>query len=102
MIELGHLERLPNPADRRSYLLARTEQGRAIHARARPLFGEARRAVELLLDTSPAAVHAAVVDLVAALDAEVAHRKAGAAEPARTAGGVDAVGTTGPRSGGND
>jgi DNA-binding MarR family transcriptional regulator len=75
MIAAGDVERVPNPADRRSYLLDLTRDGRARHARARPLFRAARRAVELRLGTSPTAVQAGIVDLVRALDAEIKERK---------------------------
>jgi DNA-binding MarR family transcriptional regulator len=75
MIAMGHLERIPNPTDGRSYLLALTPEGTAVHARARPVFRAARRAVELRLGRSPAEVHAGVLDLIGALDAEIAQRR---------------------------
>jgi DNA-binding MarR family transcriptional regulator len=75
MVATGHLERLPNPTDGRSYLLALTREGTAAHARARPLFRAARRAVELRLGRSPTEVNAGVRDLIDALDAEIAHRR---------------------------
>lgn len=77
MIALGHLERRPHPTDRRSYLLALTAEGAAVHRRARPLFRAARRAVELRLGSSPTAVHAGIVDLIQALDAEIKERRPG-------------------------
>ena len=76
MIAAGDLRRVPHPADRRSYLLDLTAEGRARHARARPRFRAARRAVELRLDASPEAVQAGIADLVRALDAEIKERKA--------------------------
>jgi DNA-binding MarR family transcriptional regulator len=75
MIESGLLARLPHPADRRSYLLDLTADGRARHGRARPLFRAARRSVELRLASSPTAVHAGLLDLVGALDAEIKGRR---------------------------
>jgi DNA-binding MarR family transcriptional regulator len=76
MIAAGDVRRVANPADRRSYLLDLTPDGRDRHARARPRFRAARRAVELRLGTSPAAVQAGIADLVRALDAEIKERRA--------------------------
>jgi DNA-binding MarR family transcriptional regulator len=76
MIAAGDVERVPHPADRRSYLLDLTAEGRARHARARPRFRAARRSVELRLSASPEAVQAGIADLVRALDAEIKERKA--------------------------
>ena len=75
MIEQGLVERIPHPADRRSYLLSVTVEGKAAHAGARPLFRAARRAVEGRLDRPASEIHAGVQALIAALDAEIADRR---------------------------
>jgi DNA-binding MarR family transcriptional regulator len=77
MIEQGLVERIPHPADGRSYLLSLTVAGKAAHARARPLFRAARRAVEVRLDRAAPEIHAGVTALIAALDAEIAQRRTG-------------------------
>lgn len=45
----GHVERLPNPDDRRSYLLRLTSEGEELLARARPRFRAYAEAVEARL-----------------------------------------------------
>jgi len=46
----GHVERIPNPDDRRSYLIRLTADGRGLLAKARPRFRDYALAVEARLD----------------------------------------------------
>jgi len=46
----GHVERIPNPDDRRSYLIRLTADGRSLLAKARPRFRDYALAVEARLD----------------------------------------------------
>lgn len=46
----GHVERIPNPDDRRSYLIRLTADGRRLLAKARPRFRDYALAVEARLD----------------------------------------------------
>jgi DNA-binding MarR family transcriptional regulator len=65
----GHVEREPNPADRRSYRIKLTPSGRRAHRTAAALFAPMRDSIVEKLGTEEAAVHAALVTLRTALDA---------------------------------
>jgi DNA-binding MarR family transcriptional regulator len=50
LVERGHVERVPNEADRRSYRIALTPRGRAAHAAAAERFTPVRESVVAALD----------------------------------------------------
>ena len=75
----GHVTRLPNADDRRSYRLTLTEDGATVHQRAGERFLPGLRAVEAALGGETAAVRRALASLRAALEsgrssAEPGHR----------------------------
>jgi DNA-binding MarR family transcriptional regulator len=75
LIERGHAERRPNPRDRRSALLALTDEGRAAHERARPAFARVLERVRQHLARSPEEVQLALRALAAASSAALAEVK---------------------------
>jgi MarR family multiple antibiotic resistance transcriptional regulator len=71
--ERRHVERIPNPDDRRSYLLRLTPSGERILAWARPLFRARALAVEARLgDERVAALREALTELGDAIERELA------------------------------
>jgi DNA-binding MarR family transcriptional regulator len=64
----GHVTRLPNADDRRSYRLTLTEDGAAVHQRAGQRFLPGLQAVEAALGGDTAAVRRALASLRAALE----------------------------------
>lgn len=64
----GHVRRLPNADDRRSYRLTLTADGAAVHRRAGEQFLPGLQAVEAALGEDTAAVQRALASLRAALD----------------------------------
>jgi DNA-binding MarR family transcriptional regulator len=65
----GHVRRVANPADGRSYRLALTAAGRRAHLRAGLAFLPALQRVESALATPPARVQAVLRDLHHAVQA---------------------------------
>jgi DNA-binding MarR family transcriptional regulator len=73
--ERGHTERVPNPDDRRSFLIRLTDAGQALLAEARPAFRDYAEAVEARLgDAQVATLRAGLDRLREALDEELAAR----------------------------
>lgn len=64
----GHVQREPNPADRRSYLIKLTPEGRRTHRAAVKLFTPLRTRVAAGLDGEEPQVRDALVTLRAVLD----------------------------------
>ncbi|NNF63192.1 MAG: helix-turn-helix domain-containing protein [Acidimicrobiia bacterium] len=62
-VERGHVSRVPNPADGRSYKLHLTKAGRRAHHSASELFQPALDAVESSMAQSPATMQRALQDL---------------------------------------
>lgn len=80
----GHVQRLPNPADRRSYRVRLTAEGRATHLRAGRLFLPVLDEVAGRLGAGAAETHRrlqAVRQIVTAVDGEL--RRAGGQPPTR-------------------
>jgi DNA-binding MarR family transcriptional regulator len=68
----GHLERAPNPDDRRSYLVALTGDGRELLQTARPRFRALATAVERRLgDERVGSLRGALAELREAIEAEL-------------------------------
>jgi DNA-binding MarR family transcriptional regulator len=68
----GHLERIPNPDDRRSYLVRLTPAGEALLAEARPRFRALAEAVEASLGrTAIDSLRQRLADLRAAVEEEL-------------------------------
>ena len=65
----GHVSRVPNPDDRRSYRIVLTDEGRAVHAGAATRFVPVLGQVVTALDRPEPEVAAALASLRAALDA---------------------------------
>jgi DNA-binding MarR family transcriptional regulator len=71
----GHAERVRHPEDGRSFLLRLTADGAKLLGRARPAFRDYAEAVEARLGSERvAALHAALVELREAIDAELTSR----------------------------
>ena len=76
----GHAERVPNPEDGRSFLVRLTAEGQALLDEARPRFRDYALAVERRLGTKrSSALRKELVELRAAIDAELAVRSRGRA-----------------------
>lgn len=74
----GHAERVPNPDDRRSYLIRLTPQGERLLAEARPAFRDYAEAVEGRLGSKRIeALRAGLEELRDAVVAELEARKSG-------------------------
>ena len=68
----GHAERVPNPADRRSYLIRLTDEGEQLLGDARPAFRDYATAVEARLGSERvASLRAALEELRDAVNAEL-------------------------------
>ena len=63
----GHVRRLPNPRDGRSYLVVLSNDGRAAHRGAAPLYDDAVRRIEAHLDVPSEHIRRAVLALDEAL-----------------------------------
>jgi DNA-binding MarR family transcriptional regulator len=73
----GHAERVPNPDDRRSYLIRLTQEGEQLLGRARPAFRDYATAVEGRLGADRVeALRAALEELRQAVAAELEERGA--------------------------
>lgn len=71
----GHVERVPNPDDRRSYLIRLTAEGERLLGEARPAFRDYAQAVEERLGSERvASLRAALEELRDAVNAELAAR----------------------------
>jgi DNA-binding MarR family transcriptional regulator len=71
----GHAERVPNPDDRRSYLIRLTDEGNRLLAEARPAFRDYAGAVEARLGSDPiGALRAGLEQLRDAISAELDSR----------------------------
>jgi DNA-binding MarR family transcriptional regulator len=71
----GHSERVPNPGDRRSYLIRLTEAGERLLGEARPAFRDYAEAVEGRLGSDRvASLRAALEELRDAVNAELEAR----------------------------
>jgi DNA-binding MarR family transcriptional regulator len=71
----GHSERVPNPDDRRSYLIRLTEAGERLLGEARPAFRDYAEAVEGRLGSDRvASLRAALEELRDAVNAELEAR----------------------------
>jgi DNA-binding MarR family transcriptional regulator len=71
----SHAERVPNPADGRSFLIRLTPKGKRLLDRARPAFRDYAEAVESRLGRKRvAALRTALVELRDAIDEELAAR----------------------------
>jgi DNA-binding MarR family transcriptional regulator len=71
----GHAERIPNPADRRSYLIRLTDEGDTLLGEARPAFRDYAEAVEGRLGSDRVdSLRAALEELRAAVTAELESR----------------------------
>lgn len=71
----GHVERVPNPDDRRSYLIRLTAEGERLLGEARPAFRDYAQAVEERLGSERvASLRAALEELRDAVSAELAAR----------------------------
>jgi DNA-binding MarR family transcriptional regulator len=68
MLERGHLERVPNPSDGRSHLVLLSAEGRKAWDETAPRFHPPARRIELLLESQPETVRAALADLARAID----------------------------------
>jgi len=78
----GHIERVPNPDDRRSYLISLNADGQALLKQARPRFRAYAEAVEQRLgEDRVGGLRGGLTELREAIEAELAH---GDAEPTRT------------------
>jgi len=64
----GHIERIPNPEDKRSYRVQLTAEGRHAHARAAALFRSVRDRVHTALGPQERAVRDALLALRPVLD----------------------------------
>ena len=64
----GHVERVPNPVDRRSYLISLTPAGRRTHDKAAELFTPVRTRIESALGDRQDVIRNSLVTLRAALD----------------------------------
>ena len=64
----GHVERVPNPKDRRSYSIALTPAGHTVHQQAGALFNPALARVTEILGKRTRPVQAALMELRSALD----------------------------------
>jgi DNA-binding MarR family transcriptional regulator len=67
----GHVERKPNPDDRRSYLLALTAEGQKLLRAARPRFRASAEAVEARLGKQVDGLRTGLGDLREAIEAEL-------------------------------
>lgn len=71
----GHVERVPNPDDRRSYLIRLTAEGERLLGEARPAFRDYAQAVEERLGSERvASLRAALEELRDAVNAELVAR----------------------------
>jgi DNA-binding MarR family transcriptional regulator len=71
----GHAERIPNPDDRRSFLIRLTPQGQRLLRKARPLFRAYAEAVESRLGRAAvASAREHLAELRDSIDAELATR----------------------------
>jgi DNA-binding MarR family transcriptional regulator len=71
----GHAERVPNPADRRSFLIRLTPTGQQLLRKARPRFRAYAEAVEARLGSNNvAAARAQLAELRESIAAEIADR----------------------------
>jgi DNA-binding MarR family transcriptional regulator len=70
--ELGHIKRIPNPADGRSYLIQRTAKGRRAFERGNAASSRAHRRLEERLGGRLGEIEAAIEELTRALDAALA------------------------------
>ena len=71
----GHAERVPNPDDRRSYVIRLTDDGNRLLAKARPAFRDYAEAVEGRLGSEPiGALRAGLEELRDAINAELDSR----------------------------
>jgi DNA-binding MarR family transcriptional regulator len=68
MLERGHLERAPNPTDRRSHVLRLSAEGREAWNETAPRFHPLARRIEALLESQPETVRATLADLARAID----------------------------------
>jgi DNA-binding MarR family transcriptional regulator len=72
----GHAERIPNPDDRRSFLIRLTPAGQRLMKKARPRFRAYAEAVEARLGgENVAAAREQLADLRASIEAELATRE---------------------------
>src|SRR5580765_3747911 len=75
----GHAERVPNPDDRRSYLIRLTAEGNRLLDEARPAFRDYAEAVEGRLGSDPiGALRTGLAELRDAISAELDSREPGA------------------------
>ena len=72
LVELGHVERTPNPADGRSYLLKPTERGWKAFDRANVPSRKALAEVDRRLERPLEEIHEGIKELIRALDAALA------------------------------
>jgi len=75
LVERGHAERVPNPRDRRSTLVALTAEGDRLVEAAHPRFGAVLERLEAHLERPLDEVHASVEALRSALDAALAEAR---------------------------
>jgi DNA-binding MarR family transcriptional regulator len=75
LVERGHAERIPNPADRRSTLFRMTDDGWAAFREAQPRFLEMLQGVHDRLDRPLEDVRAALASLERALQAGLNEKK---------------------------
>ena len=68
MLERGHLERAPNPADGRSHLVQLSAVGRKAWDDTAPRLHPLARRIDALLESQPETVRAALADLTSAID----------------------------------
>jgi DNA-binding MarR family transcriptional regulator len=71
MEERGHVERMPNPSDGRSYLVSLTPAGRVIHRRAGAEFDRAMTRILAHLDRDESEVIDVLLSLGSATDAAI-------------------------------
>ena len=68
MLERGDAERIPNPADGRSFRVALTDRGRGVQRRVNPAFNRASDAITAELDRPPDEVRAALAAIADAIE----------------------------------
>ncbi len=82
LVDLGHIERVPNPSDGRSYLITPTERGWEAFDRANVPSLQALAQVERQLERPLDEIQEGIKELIRALDAALAEHPQGAGRQA--------------------